>query len=1222
MDSSELIRIRGYVNRNPAIVMVDGGSTGNFIDSKYVQEYQLHKHKLGEAKAVRLADGSTHLCRSYVTCYVRMGTLKQLITLNVIPLDGYDAILGIPWLRLNNPEFNWEAGVVSVNIDGRLIELPKYIGNEAMDSMLVSSLQFKRLVRQPQVEFGMLFINEIDDSEKRDSGVARVDPRIKAVLEEYKDVFPDDLPSGLPPTRDIDHKIEIIPGSAPPVRAPYRMSVPELDELKKQLHDLLAKGQIRISKSPYRSPVLFVKKKDGTMRLCVDYRALNKMTIKNKYPLPRIDELMDRLLGAKCFSKIDLRSGYHQVRIAEEDIHKTAFSTRYGHYEFLVMPFGLTNAPATFMNLMQSVFSKYLDEFVIIFLDDILVYSKSFDEHLKHLECVLQTLRQHKLYAKSSKCEFSKNELSFLGHVINSDGIKMEPSKVDAVVKWPQPKNIHDIRAFLGLAGYYRRFVKDFSKLASPLTNLLHKDIPFKWTKKQEAAFTELKQAVSTAPVLIVPDPNQPYVVVTDASGFAIGAALCQDHGNGQQPCAYISRKMNNHEVNYPVHEQELLAIIHALREWRHYLHGNQFTVITDHRSLQYLQTQPHLSARQVRWSEFLQQFDYIVTYRAGKENHVADALSRRPDHQLAALAESTITVTDTLQSDIKNAYHHDPITKLLITKKINPKYEYRDDMIYTADNRLYVPNHSDIYTKILSEAHDTPTSGHMGEWKTLARISPHFYWPNMRKTVHEYINKCESCQRNKPTNQLPQGLLQSLEIPDTRWQTVTMDFITKLPVTESGNDTIVVFVDKFSKMAHYVPTREQGLTPDVVARIFFDNIVKHHGIPQSIVSDRDGRFISKFWRSLMDTMGVQLKMSTSHHPQTDGQTERANRVLEDVLRHYVSKNQNDWDMHLTAAEIAVNSSVQASTNFTPYYLNCGCNPTFTFNSAVPSTQNELASQMLLTLQQNLDAARSNMMEARDRQTHYANKQRREFIFKEGEEVLLSTKYISLKPGIAHKLSARYTGPFKIIQVVSPVAYKLDLPNDWISRKRIHPVFHVSLLKKYNRNDSDSSTEEKQDIVEVDDAEDKEYVVDKIISQRITKDKQVEYLVTWKGYPESEATWETTENVKDVKALDDFEQALKVAASADQTRARKDFIMRKWTKPGVQQYIRSLTVPKDLNIHSKELSNILKKQNVNGELLISLTKQMVMDMGISEPVAEWLIKQLHDLFSSESHYQL
>src|SRR6266403_5338385 len=761
------------------------------------------------------------------------------------------------------------------------------------------------------------------------------------------------------------------------------------------------------------------------------------MTIKNKYPLPRIDELMDRLLGAKCFSKIDLRSGYHQVRIAAEDVHKTAFSTRYGHYEFLVMPFGLTNAPATFMNLMQSVFSKYLDEFVIIFLDDILVYSKSFDEHLKHLECVLQTLRQHKLYAKISKCEFSKNELSFLGHVINSDGIKMEPSKVDAVVKWPQPKNIHDIRAFLGLAGYYRRFVKDFSKLASPLTNLLHKDIPLKWTKKQEAAFTELKQAVSTAPVLIVPDPNQPYVVVTDASGFAIGAALCQDHGNGQQPCAYISRKMNNHEVNYPVHEQELLAIIHALREWRHYLHGSQFTVVTDHRSLQYLQTQPHLSARQVRWSEFLQQFDFVVTYQAGKENHVADALSRRPDHQLSALSESTLTLSNSLQNEIKEAYQPDPITKLLITKKTNPKIKYDIDMIYKHDSRVYVPNYNDMHSKIIKEAHDAPTSGHMGEWKTLARIATGFYWPNMRKSVHEYINKCESCQRNKSTNQLPQGLLQSLEVPDTRWQTVTMDFITKLPTTDAGNDTIVVFVDKFSKMVHYVATREQGLTPDVVASMFFNTVVKHHGVPRSIVSDRDTRFTSRFWTSLMTTMGVQLKMSTSHHPQTDGQTERANRVLEDILRHYVSKNQNDWDLHLSAAEIAVNSSMQASTNFTPYYLNYGYEPTFNIDATTLSIRNESAAQMLLTLQRDLEIARHNMLEARDRQTYYANKQRREFIFKEGEEVLLSTKYLSLKPGISHKLSARYTGPFKIIQVVSPVAYKLQLPDDWIRRKRI-----------------------------------------------------------------------------------------------------------------------------------------------------------------------------------------
>ena len=263
------------------------------------------------------------------------------------------------------------------------------------------------------------------------------------------------------------------------------------------------------------------------------------------------------------------------------------------------------------------------------------------------------------------------------------------------------------------------------------------------------------------------------------------------------------------------------------------------------------------------------------------------------------------------------------------------------------------------------------------------------------------------------------------------------------------------------------------------------------------------------------------------------------------------------------------------------------------------------------------------MLDARDRQTYYANKQRREFIFKEGEEVLLSTKYLSLKPGISHKLSARYTGPFKIIQVISPVAYKLQLPDDWIRRKRIHPVFHVSLLKKYNSSDSDTSTEKKQEIVEVNDAdEEKEYVVDKIISQRITRDKQIEYLVTWKGYPESEATWETAENANDLAAMDEFEQALKAASGSEHTRARKDYIMRKWTKPRVQQFIRSLSAPSNLHVDIDELSNILKRHNVNGELLITLTKQVVMDMGIPAPVAEWLIKQLDDLFSSESHYKL
>ena len=1035
------------------------------------------------------------------------------------------------------------------------------------------------------------------------------------IISEFKDVFPDDLPSGLPPQREIDHRIELEPGQNPPSKPTYRLSQPETAELKKQLGDLLAKGYIRESKSPYGAPVLFVKKKDDSMRMCIDYRALNKMTIKNKYPLPRIDELLDRLLGAKYFSKIDLRSGYWQVRIADEDVPKTAFRTRYGHYEFLVMPFGLTNAPATFMHLMQQTFRQYLDDFVIVFLDDVLIYSKTKQDHEQHVRTVLQVLRDKQLYAKLSKCEFFQNEIGFLGHVINQDGIKMEPSKVDAVFKWPQPKNIHEIRSFLGLAGYYRRFVRDFSKIASPLSTLLHKNTPWQWTSAQEQAFNQLKMAVTTAPVLIIPNPTVAYALVTDASGFAIGAALCQDHGKGLQPCAYKSRKMNDHEKNYPVHEQELLSIMDALREWRHYLLGNKFVIITDHRSLQYLSTQDKLSARQTRWSEYLQQFDFEIKYRPGKDNTVADGLSRRPDHQVSTISQSSPNINDQLIDTIKAEYEVDSLTKHILVKG-HKQHTVRDGLIYTEDNRLYIPAHDTVRQQLMHEHHDTPVNGHLGDYKTLERLSRNYYWPNMRKSVQQYIAQCQSCQLNKTSTQLPIGLLQSLEIPGKRWETVTMDLITQLPVTTDGNDAIVVFVDKFSKMVHYAATTTT-CTADQVARIFFDIVVRLHGIPKHIISDRDRRFTSKFWQELWKLCGTQLKMSTAYHPQTDGQTERANRTLEEILRHYVGNKQDDWDQHLTAAEIAVNSSVQASTGFTPYYLNYGDHPTFPTNIQLDATKNEGVYELMQQLQINIQQAVRNMENARDRQTHYANQHRRDFIFKEGEEVLVSTKNLKLPEGVTRKLSHKYNGPFKIVEVISPTVYKLQLPEAW---KHKHPVFHVSLLKKYTAGQQTDKVDTTVDDIDQDD--EVEYEVDNIIGQRITKGKQTEYLVTWKGHPESEATWETYDNVKDLKAMDDYEEAIKASEDSLSRKAITDYIMRKWTKPHVQRYIKSLMPPTDLTTNTTTLANVMKRHQIDGEKLIQISKDVLVNMGLRDHAAVWLMEQLTLLFNNKSTYPI
>jgi hypothetical protein len=465
-----------------------------------------------------------------------------------------------------------------------------------------------------------------------------------SVLQEFEDVF-QEIP-GFPPKREIDFSIDLVPGAAPVSKTPYRMSTPELKELQMQLEELLKKGYIRPSVSPWGAPILFVKKKDGTLRLCIDFRQLNKSTIKNKYPLPRIDDLFDQLRGEKIFSKIDLRSGYHQVRIKEEDIHKTTFRTRYGNYEFVVVPFGLTNAPTVFMCLMNGIFRNYLDKFVIVFLDDILVYSKSEEEHEHHLRLVLQVLREHQLYAKLSKCSFYQEQIHYLGHIISEQGIAVDPEKIEAIRGWPTPRNVSEVRSFMGLVGYYRRFIVGFSKISHPITSLQKKGIKFEWTSECEENFNLLKELLTSAPVLKIVDPNESFVVCTDACKEGLGGVLTQ---NGHV-IGYESRNLKEHERNYATHDLELASIVHTLKMWRHYLMGKRFELRTDHSGLKYLFEQPTLNARKTRWLEFLSEYDFDIKHIKGKENKVVDALSRRV-HLMHA------TTVSMHQSDLKRKF-------------------------------------------------------------------------------------------------------------------------------------------------------------------------------------------------------------------------------------------------------------------------------------------------------------------------------------------------------------------------------------------------------------------------------------------------------------------------------------------------------------------------------------------------------------------------------------
>ncbi|CAI7899655.1 unnamed protein product [Closterium sp. NIES-54] len=418
------------------------------------------------------------------------------------------------------------------------------------------------------------------------------------MIRQYPDIFPDDLPPGLPPERPEDHKIQLEPGAQPTIRTQWRLTQPELEELRSQIDALLEKGFIRASTSPFAAPILFTPKKDGGLRMCIDYRALNWVTIKSRYPIPRTDALLDQLRGARYFSKIDLLGGYHQIRVFADDCHMAAFRTRYGSYEFTVMPFGLTNAPSTFQLTMNRVFRDLLDRCDIVYLDDILIFSKTREDHLCDLDAVFKRLQENRLITEGSMCKFFKQELEFLGHVISRDGIKIDPAKIKTIQEWKPPTIITKLQILLGFVNYVRRFIPNMAGITGPLTDLLHKDKNFVWGKEAEAAFQELKNFLVSPPVLCIADPSRPFKVVTDASDFAIGAVLLQDFGNGLQPIAYESRKLQAAERNYPIHDKEMLAIIHAFKLWRCYLVGADVTVRTDHKSLQYLRAQPNLNPR------------------------------------------------------------------------------------------------------------------------------------------------------------------------------------------------------------------------------------------------------------------------------------------------------------------------------------------------------------------------------------------------------------------------------------------------------------------------------------------------------------------------------------------------------------------------------------------------------------------------------------------------
>ncbi|KAL0536582.1 hypothetical protein IC582_025533 [Cucumis melo] len=979
-----------------AFVLFDSGSSHSFISSVFVQHVGLEVEPLGSVLSVSTPSGEVLLSKEQIkACRVEIANRMLDVTLLVLDMQDFDVILGMDWLSANHANIDCYGKEVVFNPPSEASFKFRGAGMVCIPKV-ISAMKASKLLSQGT--WGIL-ASVVDVREPE------VSLSSEPVVREYPDVFPDELP-GLPPPREVDFAIELEPGTAPISRTPYRMAPAELKELKVQLQELLDKGFIRPSVSPWGAP---------------------------------------------------------------------------------------------------------------------------------HLHQVLETLRANKLYAKFSKCEFWLRKVTFLGHVVSSEGVSVDPAKIEAVTNWTRPSTVSEIRSFLGLAGYYRRFVEDFSRIASPLTQLTKKGTPFVWSPACERSFQELKQKLVTAPVLTVPDGSGNFVIYSDASKKGLGCVLMQQG----KVVAYASRQLKIHEQNYPTHDLELAAVVFALKIWRHYLYGEKIQIYTDHKSLKYFFTQKELNMRQRRWLELVKDYDCEILYHPGKANVVADALSRKVAHSAALITKQTpllrdferaeiavsvgevtaqlaqLTVQPTLRQKIIAAQLNDPYLaekRRVVETEQGESFSISSDDGLMFEGRLCVPEDSAVKTELLTEAHSSPFTMHPGSTKMYQDLRSVYWWRGMKRDVADFVSRCLVCQQVKAPRQHPAGLLQPLSVPGWKWESVSMDFITGLPKTLRGYTVIWVVVDRLTKSAHFVPGKST-YTASKWGQLYMTEIVRLHGVPVSIISDRDARFTSKFWKGLQIALGTRLDFSTAFHPQTDGQTERLNQILEDMLRACVLEFSGSWDSHLHLMEFAYNNSYQATIGMAPFealYGKC-CRSPVCWGEV--GEQRMLGPELVQTTNAAIQKIRARMLTAQSRQKSYADVRRKDLEFEVGDMVFLKVAPMKgvLRFAKKGKLSPRFVGPFEILERIGPVAYRLALPPSFAA---VHDVFHISMLRKYVADPTHVVDFEPLQVSENLSYEEQPV---EVLAREVKKLRSREIplvKILWQNHGVEEATWEKEEDMR------------------------------------------------------------------------------------------------------------
>ena len=906
--------------------------------------------------------------------------------------------------------------------------------------------------------------------------------RLQKLLTEFKDIFSaNDRDLGR--TSISTHRIET--GDARPVRQPLRRHpLPHRATIDSQLDSMLADGIIEPAVSEWAANVVLARKKDGSLRFCIDYRQLNDRTKKDSYPLPRIDECLDALAGGGWFSTLDLRSGYHQVAMEPNDADKTAFVTRRGIFRWKVMPFGLCNAPATFQRLMDIVLSGLNFEICLVYLDDVIIFGSTPEEHLDRLERVFQRLREANLKLKPSKCQLLRRSVGFLGHIVTPEGVAMDPSKVKDVVEWPVPQKLRDVRAFLGLCSYYRRFVRDFSTVAAPLFALTKKGRTFTWDEQCQETFDRLKAALTSAPILALPKDEGTYLLDCDACDVGIGAVLSQRIDGEERVIAYGSRLLSNAEKNYCVTRKELLAVVYFSKLYRQYLLGRPFVLRTDHAALQWLQRTPEPIGQQGRWLERLAEFDYQIVHRPGRKHGNADALSRRPCRQcgledsvmVAAVnevSESAPIGADAAQTDsMEREQGEDPDLRIVrswlgegveapdlveILQESEPVkvYWYQKDRLCLRDGVMYRRTPEGVEQLLIPRAkreeflrlaHTGVTGGHLGVRRTRWQVRRRAYWVGWSGDVRRFCQRCSPCNQYRRGLPPKQGPLQPLPCGEP-WERLSIDITGPHPRSRRGHVYILTVMDGFTKFVEAIPMVNQEATS--VARALVENVIVRYGAPLEILTDQGKNFDGNLFRELCRLLDIDKVRTSSYHPSCNGLIERFHRTMNSMLGKVISSHQRDWDEVLPYVLSAYRASQHEVTGFSPNYLMFGRETRAPIDLVYGRPPEEERSAMTYSayveeyaarLEDAYQLVREQLRVSAERRKRRYDLRVRPAGFAPGDRVW----YYSPRryQGRSPKWARMFTGPFIVVEQTGPVNYRLR------KNRQSRPfIAHVDKLK-------------------------------------------------------------------------------------------------------------------------------------------------------------------------------